>query len=239
MSDTKSTQASNCFPTTQWTLIIEVIQKGDEDAAWKALEDFCEHYRPAIFNFFKRRGRNHADAEEFTQEFFLTRIHRHWDIRKGFLFRAERDERSKFRCFLGAILRRFLIDKWRETQRRPPEAQTNPESQDPLELAVDPNPNRFGRQFDREVALEIFQKAAGQSTRSKYLLAHFRGDLSQADAARELGVSEEAFKQAYHRFRQNFPRDLRKEVSKLVGTGDGEIDAEIKYLMSLFANAGA
>jgi hypothetical protein len=43
------------FPTTQWPLIVNAIQKGNHAAAEAALNRFCEKYRPAIVNFFPRR----------------------------------------------------------------------------------------------------------------------------------------------------------------------------------------
>lgn len=230
MSDLK-TAAPGCFPTTQWTLILDVIQRPDnDDAAWAALGEFCERYRHAVYNFFRRRGCSHADADEYTQEFFLTRVHRRWDVRKGFLFKARRREQGKFRCFLAQVLHWFLIDKWRG--KRPEDVPAEfPEGREPAEA----EPPAFGRELDRELALEIIQTAAGNSTRSKFLLAHFRGEISQADAATALGMKENAFKQAYARFRQNFTRNLRKEIGRLLANPDPqEMEAEIKYLMSLF-----
>ena len=79
-----------------------------------------------------------------------------------------------------------------------------------LDMASAEDPGRFDREFDRAIAQQIFQKAAGNSTHSRYLLA---------------------------RFRKSFPRNLRKEVKDLVGPGKGEIDAEIRHLISVFVHA--
>jgi len=65
---------SGCFPTTKWTVLLNVIQRGDAKAASAALESFCTQYRPAIRNFFLRRRVNPDEAEEYTQNFFLQRI---------------------------------------------------------------------------------------------------------------------------------------------------------------------
>jgi len=234
MNSSSKGEPSN-YPATQWTMIIEVIQKGDEKAAWGALEGFCEGYRPAVYNFFRRRGVNHADAEEYTQEFFLTRIHERWDVREGFLFKAHRDQKSRFRCFLCTVLRRFLIDKWRELQRTPLQVDDPNPVLSTLDMASDEDPGRFDREFDRAIALEIFQKAAGNSTHSRFLLAHFRNEITQAEAAKALRIKENAFKQSFSRFRKSFPRNLRNEVKKLVGPEKSEIDAEIRHLISIFA----
>ena len=223
------------FPVTQWTSIIEVIQKGDDEVAWKALGDFCESYRRAVYNFFRRRNVSHEDAEEYTQEFFLTRIHKRWDVREGFLFKAHRTHKGKFRCFLSTALRRFLIDKWRESGRMPSEVGDPDSILATLELARDEESVGFEHQLDREVALETIRKAAGRSTHSAYHLAHFRGAMTQAEAAKELRITENAFKQSYARFRESFPHNLREEVKKLVGPEKGEVEAEIKHLMAAFS----
>lgn len=225
---------SSSYPTTQWTVIIDVIQKGPSAAAWAALAEFCEYYRPAVYTFFRRQNINHHTAEEYTQEFFLTRIHEKWDMRDGFLFKADRDDNSKFRCFLCTVLRRFLMDKWRK--------KTLPQVEDPnpilatLEMAADTNSERFMHAFDRTLANQIIKKAAGYSTHSKYLLAHFRGEMTQAEAAKALKIEENAFKQSFARFRERFRKNLWKEVEKLVGPDKTDVEAEIRHLVSIFAS---
>jgi DNA-directed RNA polymerase specialized sigma24 family protein len=93
------------------------------------------------------------------------------------------------------------------------------------------------RHLDREVALEILRTAAGNSPRDKHLLKHFRvqGTISQAEAAKELGISEENFRQRFHHFRASFHLRLRQEVSKLAGPNPKDIDDERRYLVSVFA----
>src|SRR5437016_4772802 len=99
MSDSQQTSASSSFPTTQWTQIISVIQKGDDAAAWQALSQFCERYRPAVHNFFRRRGCSPEEADDHTQEFFSTRIMADWEQRAGFLISADRKQTVRFRSF--------------------------------------------------------------------------------------------------------------------------------------------
>jgi hypothetical protein len=95
----------------------------------------------------------------------------------------------------------------------------------------------FGRALDLELALEVIRKAAVRSHpgHSKFHEACLRGERSHADAARELGITEGAFKVAHHRFRERLSGEIWTEVSKLVGPDDQEVQAEIAYLMSLFA----
>ena len=83
MGDDSHSQASKCFPTTQWTLVLDVIQREDGAAATDALQTFCERYRPAIRNFFLRKGVNPDRAEDYTQMFFTEKILKRWDGRDG------------------------------------------------------------------------------------------------------------------------------------------------------------
>jgi len=231
-----------CFPTTEWTLILEVIQKGDAAAASAALENFCGLYRPAIRNFFVRRGVGLEQAEEYTQNFFVQRILKPWDGRVGFLHTAERREAGKFRSFLCHVLWLHLQDEWRGksavTKGGQVEKISLSDPDFPVEEVCGISYETFGRDLDRELALEIIRKAAARSRHSKYHEAHLRGEMTQAEAARELGMNENAFKVAHHRFRDRLSRDIWAEVSKLVGPDEVEVRAEIAYLMSLFAEGG-
>ena len=241
MIDDGAQPSSGLFPATQWTQVIEVIQQGADEAAWAALGEFCEQYRPAIYGFFRRRGCTHEQAEEYTQEFFLTRIHARWDAGEGFLFKAKRDQRRRFRAFLCHVLWAFLKDQWKAGQALKAGGRTTHVPLDGFEFPDVEGESRalaeISTDLDRAVGLEILKKAAGDSTRSKYLLQHFQGTLSQAEAAAELGMKENAFKQAYDRFKKSLRANLRQEVSKLVGPDPKDIDDEIRYLMSVFARS--
>jgi DNA-directed RNA polymerase specialized sigma24 family protein len=102
---------SSCFPTTQWTQLIGVIQGENPEAAWEALSEFCERYRPAVFHFFRRRGQSPEKAEDYTQSFFASRILAPWGDRKTFLHAVRRSDQKKFRSFLSWMLWNFLKDQ--------------------------------------------------------------------------------------------------------------------------------
>jgi RNA polymerase sigma factor (sigma-70 family) len=239
MSNSESAPPSGFFPTTQWTQVIETMQKGDDQAASAALSEFCEQYRPAVYHFFCRHGCNHERAEDFTQEFFASRILRQWDHREGFVHAAQRIEGGKFRSFLCQVLWRFLQDAWKRERTARAGGSTPHVPLEELDFAVeDADPEafkRFGQDFDRVFALEVIRKAAARSRHSRYLEAHLRGEMSQQEAAKALGLSENAFKQAYHRFRERLAHALWEEVSRLVGPDETEIRAEIEYLIGLSA----
>ena len=74
-------QIPAAFPRHSGPVIVNAIQKGDNAAAAAALNRFCEKYRPAILNFFRRRSSTLEQAEDFAQEFFLTKVHKLWEDR--------------------------------------------------------------------------------------------------------------------------------------------------------------
>ena len=241
MSDQGQTDVRGNFPTTQWTQIIAVIQQGEEEAASHALGEFCEHYRPAILNFFRRRGCEDQKAQDYTQEFFLSRIHKRWDAREGFLFDARRRENSRFRVFLSTVLRAFLIDKWRV--KRPDGAPAVSERVDGFNFDLQPDPAADGITHDLDYALAVdtIRQAIDRSKPSPQQVGHLKGEITQAEAAAALGISEGAFRVSYFRFRERFREELLALVRKQVSDdfSESDVEGELRYYLSLFAKPRA
>jgi len=244
MNDADQPSGPSRFPTTQWTRIIDAIQKGDEQTAQAALDNFCRGYRRAIYNFFRRRGCNHENAEDYTQSFFKSRILEHWDDRDGILHTVQRSEQRKFRTFLATRLWWFVKDQWKteRTQKAGgaaihlPLDQIDQSGEGADQMAF----KRLGSEFDRVFAVETITKAVERATRSKAFLSYFVSEQSgkqvtQAEAAGELDMTVGAFKKGYHDFRKRLQAELLKEVGKYAGPDKREIEAEIKYLVGLFA----
>jgi DNA-directed RNA polymerase specialized sigma24 family protein len=55
---------------------------------------------------------------------------------------------------------------------------------------------------------------------------------SQADIAAQLGMTENAVSQAFHRFRQSYQSLLREEIAHTVATS-GDIENELRYLIAV------
>jgi len=183
------------------------------------------------------------EAEDHTQAFFADRVIGPSCTGEGFLKNTRRIEGQRFRSFLAHVLWRFLQDERRKQLRlksggRAEHVSLN-DSAKPLDLADGAEFKNFGCEFDRVFAREIIERAAKRSRHSEYLIAHFRGEMSQQMAAGKLGLTENAFKQAYSNFRERVGRDLWDEAAKLAGPDEKEIVAEIKYLLSLFAESPA
>jgi len=55
---------------------------------------------------------------------------------------------------------------------------------------------------------------------------------SQADIAAELGMTENAVKQAFHRFRQRYRLLFREEIAQTVAV-PGDIEDELRHLIAV------
>jgi len=55
---------------------------------------------------------------------------------------------------------------------------------------------------------------------------------SQAVVASEFGMTENAVKQAFYRFRQRYQTLLREEIAHTVAT-PGDVEDELRYLISV------
>jgi RNA polymerase sigma-70 factor (ECF subfamily) len=76
---------------------------------------------------------------------------------------------------------------------------------------------------------------ASKGERFKYLADFLPGErsgCSQASAARELGMTEGAFKVEVHRLRQRYRKLLREEVARTVSRPE-EIDEELRHLIAI------
>jgi RNA polymerase sigma-70 factor (ECF subfamily) len=78
-------------------------------------------------------------------------------------------------------------------------------------------------------------RAAGNATlfdSLKQLLPDEPGAPSQADIAAQLGMTENAVRQAFHRFRQRYQLLLREEIAHTVAT-PGDIEDELRHLIAV------
>jgi RNA polymerase sigma-70 factor (ECF subfamily) len=86
--------------------------------------------------------------------------------------------------------------------------------------------------FDR---LKDDYQTAGNATLFdwlKQLLPDEPGTPSPADIAAKLGMTENAVRQAYHRFRQRYQSLLREEIAHTVATPD-DVEDELRNLISV------
>lgn len=230
------------FPTTQWSLVLRA-DAGTEEEARTALEFLCSRYWYPIYNFARRQGQPHHEAEDLTQQ-FLARLLATDGIG------AARPERGRFRTFLLTALRNFLTDEWRRSQtarRGGGQAHVSIElaraeqrfAEDPADQSLTP-----AQAFDRAWALEMLERAMAR-LREEYQSSG-RGVLFDALAPRlwksvstdnapasspQVETNAHALSVALHRLRHRLGLRLREEVAATVAEGS-DIDAELHLLIA-------
>ena len=223
------------MPATHWTAVLSA-GAGSE----AALEMLCQLYWAPICAYLERWSRRPQEAEDLTQV-FLTQF-----IRKNPLPRLS-PARGRFRSYLLKSLNRFLADEASKT----PEPQflslrdLTDETARGWEVAdASPSPDQ---EFDLSFTLALIQRTLdllradygrrGQSERFEVLERFLPGKdagLSQAEAARQLGLSEGAVAKAVHDLRARFGETFRQQVGQTVSCYE-EVEEEIAHHLNVLA----
>lgn len=232
------------FATTHWTLVLQAGQRGGQQAD-AALGVLCEHYWYPLYVYVRRRVGDVHEAQDLTQAFFARLLE------KNVLAEAER-ERGRFRSFLLTALKNFLANEWdrEHTQKRGGRRQPlsldfdSGESRLHLEPAHGLTPEKlYERQWTLTLLERVVTRLQEELTKSgksrqfellKQTLTGQRDESLYATAATELGLTEDAARQAAHRLRKRYRELLRDEVAQTVAE-PGEVDEEIR---SLFESLG-
>jgi DNA-directed RNA polymerase specialized sigma24 family protein len=230
------------FAPTRWTLVRRA--SGDTPESRAALSELCEAYYQAVFRFLRREGRTDDAARELTQEFF-SRILKRSDLNAD-------PDRGPFRTYLLGAVKHFLADQRKAANR---EKRGGGEEDERLDAdagagqgVVPPGQAPTSDTwFDRQWALTVMERgllnveeefeAAGkvkQFAVLKHWLGGDTGQLSQADAARQLNWTETAVKVAVHRLRRRFRETIRAEIAQTVVEGT-DVEAELRYLIEVLA----
>lgn len=238
--------SSPAFAPTRWTLILRA--RGETPEARAALSELCEAYYQPVLRFLHREGRDEDSARELTQEFFSR-------ILASAAFEQADPERGRFRSYLLGALKHFLADQRKHEHRLKRGGGATPESLDATSTdddaafpqiadATTPAPEVF---FDREWALAVMARAldvlqeefttAGKADQFDTLKPWLMGEapsMSQADAARQLGLSEGAVKVVIHRLRKRFRDAVRTEISQTL-RDPSLVDEELRHLIEALA----
>jgi RNA polymerase sigma factor (sigma-70 family) len=228
------------FTTTHWSVVLEA--QGESPAAQEALEKLCRTYWRPIYGFVRRGGTEPEEAKDITQGFFALILER-----KD--FQSVRQEKGRLRSFLLASLKHFIANERRDaaTIKR-----GGGRTLIPLEGIEADDFGEFDRSdtlsadliYDRRWAFtvldRVFARLREESQESantplieklNTLLSDEPDRPSQADIAREFGMTENAVKQAFHRLRQRYRQLLREEIAHTVAT-PAEIEDELRYLIA-------
>src|SRR5213592_306360 len=229
------------FTTTHWSVVLEA--QGETPAAQRALEILCRTYWRPLFGFVRRHGLGREEAQDLVQEFF-TRLLEHRNLD------AVRREKGRLRSYLLVSLKRFLA-----TERHRASGVKRYESglHIPLDELLESEVAGFelaetwsaDRLYERHWALAVLEQVLGRLEseyqtagnavlfdRLKEFLVGEPGLRTQAEIATELGMTENAVKQAFHRFRQRYRVLLREEIANTVGT-PADIENELRYLIAV------
>ena len=228
------TAADAAFDRTRWTLVLRARGEGAEAAA--ALSDLCAAYYAPVVAFLRRDGRGEDAAREKAHAFFAS-------VLAGGVGAPER-ERGRFRSYLLGALKHFL-SKNRDAalaEKRGGGAEHIPLTTDTAAGLPMPAAPDDALVFDREWAFTVIARAlAALEAEHTEKAAHFTAlkpwldggaDVSQAAAARALGMTETAVKVAIHRLRVRFRELIRAEVAATVGD-PGETAAELRHLIAI------
>jgi len=229
------------FATTHWSVVLEA--QGESPAAQNALEKLCRTYWRPIYSFTQRQGIGPEESKDFTQAFFA-------DLLEHKSLTAVRREKGRFRSFLLGALKHFLADERRRAaaikrgkgQRLIPLDELRTDER----LEVEPaDPVTAEQIYERRWASTVLERVLSRSKDEygatgkaalfdclKQLLPDEPGAPSQADIAAQLGMTENAVRQAFHRFRHRYQALLREEIAHTVAT-PGDIEDELRHLIAV------
>ncbi len=226
------------FHPTQWTLVLRASGVGVEAQA--ALSDLCGAYYAPVVAFLRRDGRVEDEAREMAHAFFA-------GLLEGGLGTPDQ-ARGRFRSYLLGAVKHFL-----SKQREVAGAQKRGGGVVHVDLDVVEVPNHEGAScplsfeddalmFDRQWAFTVIARALavleGEHERKQEFYQTLKpwldgaADVSQAQAAAALGMSETAVKVAIHRLRTRFRELIRAEVAATVHDPADAAD-ELRHLIEI------
>jgi DNA-directed RNA polymerase specialized sigma24 family protein len=232
------------FATTHWSLVLAA--QGQSAAAEAALEELCRIYWGPLYAFACRQGIDPEEARDLTQGFFELLLKRR-DLDTA------RREKGRLRSYLLASFKHFMgCERRREMTIKRGHGQWlialeelhSTERTAPLTgglidwLSAD-------RLYQRRWALALIEhvlkrlKKEYRATGNAFLFESLKQLLpdqpeapSRAEIAARLGMTDNALRQAFHRFRHRYQTLLREEIGHTVAD-PGEIEDELRDLIAV------
>jgi RNA polymerase sigma factor (sigma-70 family) len=240
-----STPPGDVFATTHWTVVLAAGKRATPQSR-AALEELCSTYWFPLYAYVRRRGYTKEDAEDLTQAFFARFLARNY-------LAGLSADRGRFRAFLLASLKHFLINDWKKSQRRKRGGGETPLSLDwqtadtkfQVASTAEPSPDKA---FDREWAVALLAKvierlqqeceAEGKAKlfeQLKIFLTADKDESAQSKAAKSLGMEEGAVRVAIHRLRKRYRQLLRDEIAQTLADA-ADVDEEMRALFGAFSS---
>jgi RNA polymerase sigma factor (sigma-70 family) len=229
------------FTTTHWSVVLEA--QGPTPAARAALDKLCRIYWRPIYGFVRRQGVGPEEAKDLTQGFFALLLERR-DLS------TVRKEKGRLRSYLLTSLKHFLTN-----ERNRAMAIKRGEGQRLISLEDLRERERVGFEpadtlpadqiYERRWALALLDQVMtrlGDEYRAAghiQLFDRLQKSLTDApdrplpaDTAHELGMSENAVRQASYRLRQRYRQLLHEEIAHTVMV-PGDIEDELRHLIAV------
>jgi RNA polymerase sigma-70 factor (ECF subfamily) len=229
------------FTTTHWSVVLEAQR--ESPAAQRALEILCRTYWRPLYGFARRQGLTREEAQDVVQEFFAGLLeHRNLD--------AVRREKGRLRSYLLVSVKRFIaseqqraagVKRYESGPHIPLDELLESEAAD-LELAETLSADQL---YERRWALATLEQVltrleseyratnnAVLFDRLKEFLVGEESRPRQAEIGAELNMTENAVKQAFHRFRQRYRVLLREEIAHTMAQ-PGDVEDELRHMISV------
>lgn len=228
------------FESTHWSVVLAAADDGS--AASAALETLCRTYWVPVYAYVCRRATDSHQAHDLAQGFFAQLLERK-------SLAAADPSRGRFRAFLLTSLKNYLANAHARAHaaKRGGGVSILPLDQAAGERLAEfetQSPLTPEQEFERRWALALLERVLGrleaeQSTTGrqrefrtlKLFLTGQNDDATQADAARRLGITEQAVRAAVYRLRKRYRGLLRDEIAQTVQSHD-DIDAELQDLFA-------
>jgi RNA polymerase sigma-70 factor (ECF subfamily) len=229
---------TSSFEHTNW---VTVAQAGapaapENDAARSSI---YQNYWYPIYFYIRRLGRSAEDSQDLTQDFF-SRV-----FEKNYLQSADR-AKGKFRSFMLIMLKHFLADEWDRANRQKRGGgmellslnQQDTEFRYRTEPADNCSPDKaFERSWATNLLDLVLKRLKEECDASGKGLVFLElkpfltseQEITGADAARKLGITENHLKVTLHRLRNRCRELLRAEIARTASSLE-QIEEEIQDL---------
>src|SRR6266496_1443308 len=238
---TSAQNGAVAFATTHWSVVLAAQDRSP--AADEALEKLCRTYWWPLYGFVRRQGYGPEEAQDLTQGFFALLLERR-DLD------AVRREKGRLRSYLLTSVKHFLASEQRRAmaikrgkgQGLVPLEELSAIEGTEMEPADHLSPDRrYERRWASTLMEQVLRRlkdeyrAAGNAALFdllKQLLPDEPGAPSRAEIAARLGMTENAVRQAFHRFRHRYQVLLREEISHTVAIAS-DIEDELCHLIAV------
>jgi len=223
------------MPSTMWTL----LSRAREGNAGE-LDSLLRQYRPPVLAFVRTLVRDPEEAEDVTQEVFVT------VLQDGILAKADR-LKGKFRSLLLAVARHVISERWRARTALKRGGNQRPLSLDRADASGElPLRNQIEApaadlEFDTlwvdnliRIGMNRLREQSEKEGTSYFdaLFAVVNDGAAYAEIAERMGVSIHDVKNYVHQARLRLRRYLLQEIHSYSPSRDAA-QAEIEYLLKL------